>query len=487
MKSNIIAVTCMFGMGVAFAHGADLTTKGSIESRYMVGLGRPFAQASITGSGKPISLMEHAAAGGNAGYWFLLNDGNTTIVSDASIYPGGTNATPVTYRGSNPDFIGYKFKMPAKTVTGIGFWNRSYKDGGTFAGVPAVQYLDAPDGTWHDVTTGVIWTPSTYDSSFVANSVRPYQIDINPPITNAWGIRLIGDAMDTNGAEDDTTAVPGKGFLGATEFTVYGEVDWNGVDLSRNLARLGSGLASRENAGTALNLVDGDLTTRVDTWGGRGEDYIGVAWPVAQHGVAAMGAVFKWFGDGGFFDQCNPTFRIEYTTDGSSWTPVTGLDTGRYNQMADELMWLSGSTFTYKNPSNATNESWALTVETGFMFTFDPVDNIVGLRMIGRPVPCPSGDPDGFVGAFEVDVFARTLTGTQVDYDSDGDVDGADLSLFMQASETVICTNGPAIPIDPACATRDLDGDGDVDQVDFGIFQKCYSGSDISMDPHCAD
>ena len=37
------------------------------------------------------------------------------------------------------------------------------------------------------------------------------------------------------------------------------------------------------------------------------------------------------------------------------------------------------------------------------------------------------------------------------------------------------------------CSDADFDSNGDVDQDDFTIFQCCYSGENIAADPDCAD
>jgi len=65
------------------------------------------------------------------------------------------------------------------------------------------------------------------------------------------------------------------------------------------------------------------------------------------------------------------------------------------------------------------------------------------------------------------------------DFDSDGDVDLADFSLFQ------ICFNGPNHAPGPRCAVHaDFDGDGDVDLADFAGFQACFNGP--NRPPACA-
>jgi hypothetical protein len=72
------------------------------------------------------------------------------------------------------------------------------------------------------------------------------------------------------------------------------------------------------------------------------------------------------------------------------------------------------------------------------------------------------------------------------DFDGDCDVDGDDVSDFVD------CSTGPAIvQTDPQClapnATGDFDSDGDVDSDDFGKLQLCISGAGNPADPNCAN
>lgn len=66
------------------------------------------------------------------------------------------------------------------------------------------------------------------------------------------------------------------------------------------------------------------------------------------------------------------------------------------------------------------------------------------------------------------------------DYDGDGDIDGADVNLFIP------CLSGPdVVQPDPACEYKDLDGDSDVDSSDFGILQKCLTGPAVPATLGC--
>jgi uncharacterized lipoprotein YddW (UPF0748 family) len=69
------------------------------------------------------------------------------------------------------------------------------------------------------------------------------------------------------------------------------------------------------------------------------------------------------------------------------------------------------------------------------------------------------------------------------DFDYDSRVNLTDLVPFES------CISGPMVPHSGTrlCRQSDLDEDGDVDQDDFALFQRCYSGTDLATDPHCAD
>lgn len=85
---------------------------------------------------------------------------------------------------------------------------------------------------------------------------------------------------------------------------------------------------------------------------------------------------------------------------------------------------------------------------------------------------CPDTPPGTPVSRFGC-AFVAT------DLDRDGDVDEADIDLF------VACNSGPAISLSPGCESSDFDGDGDADQSDFGILQRCYSGENLPVAQGC--
>ncbi|HOM50247.1 MAG TPA: DUF362 domain-containing protein [Phycisphaerae bacterium] len=74
-----------------------------------------------------------------------------------------------------------------------------------------------------------------------------------------------------------------------------------------------------------------------------------------------------------------------------------------------------------------------------------------------------------------------TLTGFDVDFDNDGDVDQEDYARMQT------CLTGEWMPQnDPACAGARMDGDSDVDTSDILLFQQCMSSPGELAGPCCA-
>ena len=90
---------------------------------------------------------------------------------------------------------------------------------------------------------------------------------------------------------------------------------------------------------------------------------------------------------------------------------------------------------------------------------------------------------DRSAGYLDVDYFGiksgSGVLGGVPDVDLDGDVDGADLAVFLQCA----AESGPEIPIPPEmmvmCESLDLGADDDIDQSDYGRFQVCIGGPDV--------
>lgn len=461
MKTMTFAVAGLIAMVAGTSvQATDLTTNTLTdprpEGRYMVNLGRPGGDTTLW-NWAPSGCME-ILSGSNGESWHM-NDGDPNTYVD-------------TYGGSTPDFLGYIFKLRASTVTGLNWANQTFGDGGTFAAQPDVQYLTNPRGPWQTVPAAEVTFNPPYDSSY-DGSVRQYTIELAHPLTNVWGVQLVGACNP--GTSGDT-----NGFVGIGEFTVHGEMDIGDIDLSYNLARGGIGLINFAHY-DAMLLVDGDFTTSTDTWYNDRSDgssaYVGVMFSDKQYRVKALGVWFRRFSDGGYFvDTAAAPLRVEYTADGgATWQDVPNLDKGRYGdcwrKLEHQIFWdVGGGHFVGE--------------QSCFLFRFDELNEIDGLRLIGeQTVGGTWGAPYGFLGAYEVEVFGGALTGRVVNYDGsiDGDVDAVDLGLFVE------CWSGPTVPYttSPNCANRDLDKDGDVDLDDFSIFQRCYTGPGVAADPLC--
>lgn len=435
------------------AQAIDLTTcNGGPHARYVANYAGTWGETTRQNVGfSGIVDFASMVQGGTASW--QLNDGND-----------GSYMT--TYGGKSPDFIGYRFKLPTKNVTSLRWVNvRGFWDGGSFAAAPKVQYLTDPKGAWITIPDAELSWDQPYDIAYgAANAV--YNITFNPPLAHVWGLRIIGDANPSPPETGDP-----DGFIGVGEFTVYGELDTGTIDFTRNMALGETGIAnflsgwSPATSALTDGLFDEFDSGATKSYGSRdSEDFIGVLFATKQLNVSAVGVGFQWYNDGGIFeDSCVHPLRIEYTKDGGmTWTAVTGLDTGRYR---DE--WTS----------IAVNIGW--NPRTDWLFRFDEVDDIDGLRIIGTPAG-RGGDTNGFVTGYEFEVFGVPTKAALIDFNNDNVIDIQDVQQFTD------CFSGPKIPFAPTCKDYDLDTDGDIDQADFGIVQKCYSGSAL-YDPRCGD
>ena len=101
-----------------------------------------------------------------------------------------------------------------------------------------------------------------------------------------------------------------------------------------------------------------------------------------------------------------------------------------------------------------------------------------------------TGDPDDYPyghgpqgDAIRIYNYVRCVRGPfcPQDLDHDGDIDVADLALFVD------CMNGPEEAVSGGCDAADLSGDGDVDLEDFADFQAGFTGEGIAAYPACLD
>lgn len=343
----------------------DISTVTTDSGRYLSVLGKPDGATTVPGDTGPTGIHDITSNGGNGERGFTLTDGNIAP-------PNGF----VTWGAGQPagdHYQGLKFKRPA-TITGLNWHNFTYGDGGTFAAAPTVEVYDRGSDSWTAV--GTTWDVP-YDSSF-GLGIPEYNITLNTPVV-ADGVRLIGAAAPSPGPH---------AFIGTAQLGVQGAVDW-GVDLSVDLTDLPNTtpIMNHFQFGEQHWLIDNDLTTYQTTVFAEDNsqdpnDYAGVLFEQSQSDVAGFGIVFKYFGDGGCFDS----FEIQtYDAATDTWTAVTGLDTSTYY---DDKTYLTDVATDF--------------VEAGYLFTFDEVDSIDGIRIYGDGWGTAW---DGFIGASEIEVF----------------------------------------------------------------------------------
>lgn len=110
-----------------------------------------------------------------------------------------------------------------------------------------MQYITATNGAWQTVPAANVTWDVPYETAY-NNSVRQYHLTLNPPLADVWGIRLQGNAQPgvddvaIRGGTPRQDGAAGTGFIGVSEFTVYGEVNLGELDLSINMALGATGI-----------------------------------------------------------------------------------------------------------------------------------------------------------------------------------------------------------------------------------------------------
>lgn len=345
----------------------DLTTFGANrQNRYLGSLGKAFGETVKRNVSDSTGIYDFSSAGGNQGPWWVAFNGSCGVVESGE-------AAPNTYGGKGPDFFGYKFKVPVR-LDSLKWCNNKYYDGGTFSTTPIVEVLK--NGAWSEVLC--VWSP-TYDATYTAGEVDSYTIELTPEVDSVQGVRLYGLPAGT---------ADGDGFVGNAEFTAYGAPQlWTTLDWESDLTDLPGVIPVMAGLDAPEHVIDNDLETFDTTFLAPegSEDFVGVLWPTEQHRISAIGVVLKWFSDGGWFDQTVSEFVIETTSDyGSSWVAVAEVDKDVYNNDYNSLA------------------SLAWDVESGFLFTFDPVHSANGIRIRGDGAGTAG---DGFIAVTELEVF----------------------------------------------------------------------------------
>jgi hypothetical protein len=244
----------------------------------------------------------------------------------------------------------------------------------------------------------------------------------------------------------------GDGFSDGVEASAGGDPN-NPRSYPRNFALLGTGIIGVQDdvesgtpvpygqAGSPININDGEYTTHVDTWNNTTPSlasYVGITWMnMVTNTLVELDLTFACFLDGGWFGANNlgpeaggaltPDMLVEptlqTTTDGG--TTWTDLDhTSDYAEIMTGFMIGGGLN---PNPDFVTVH-----------FTNAPISDINGIRIIGREGGTASG---GFLGVAELTTLVTAL-------DSDGDGMPDDWETL----------HGLSVGVNDA--NLDLDGDG---------------------------
>jgi hypothetical protein len=253
----------------------------------------------------------------------------------------------------------------------------------------------------------------------------------NPLVADTDGDGLTdGEEVNTYGTNPLLADTDGDGISDGAELAL-GSDPLNPLSYPINVARSGTGLLGtkptldsgtetpRFNSGTAANIVDGNLSSRVDNWNGNiasasdTVSFVGVQWAAPIHEpVFALRLRLATFGDGGWFGVNNlgpgagqpltashlAEPRIEITTDGgATWTVIA--------HTSDYLSAAEGHRIGGGGQPNPTAFSALFELGT-------PPAGINGIRIIGTEGGTASG---GFLGVFELEAFVLAT-----DEDNDG-------------------------------------------------------------------
>lgn len=241
---------------------------------------------------------------------------------------------------------------------------------------------------------------------------------------NDAGADADGDGLDNlqeyrHSTDPQNPDTDGDGYIDGIEVQ-GGSNPTSAASIPNNLARRmdASGIMGTMNAlggtatpvyhmGTAANINDGDLTTRVDTWNGTGTDplsYVGILWSNTQN--ASIGclrldlATFVdggWFGPNGMCPGADRLLSAAYLTEpdvqvstngGVTWTTV--------NHTSDY--------FTSLNGHQISTSGGNPTLATAIFRLTKAVSGINGIRLVGSEGGVASG---GFLGVFELEVLTK--------------------------------------------------------------------------------
>lgn len=177
----------------------------------------------------------------------------------------------------------------------------------------------------------------------------------------------------------------------------------------------------RFNSGVATNIIDNNLSSRVDNFTGaegRPVSFVGVVWNTLKYdNITNLTLTLATFGDGGWFgvpgapapaggalaatNLIEPVIQVS-TNGGTNWVTVGSTSDYQTVMLGHQV----GGTGGQPNPSTRTA-----------MFTLTtPATRVQGVRIIGTNGGRAGADTNGFLGVFELVVNAEAF----VDADMDG-------------------------------------------------------------------
>lgn len=396
MKKTLL-ITLSLALVATAAFAADLTTYQETGNdrvaRFLVNLGREYGN-TMRGNNEATSvlideagLFDDTRRGGNAAASWIMNDGDLAFDRIATF----THDDTPPFVEVGPEWIGYKFKAPA-TVESLLLQDNTFFDGGAFTNVPDVEVLTGSrNGTWQVV-------PATFDTPYLNYNNRTgaqFNITLDTPAVDVWGVRLIGPAQ--------SPMADNNGFLSLIELRINGTASgFANVILTNNVAQDADAtpvMSSEETPGTVGLIADGSVAQAsiATTKGGTAPDHIGVTWTTTKQNIGAIGWTMRINNDGGWLED--GTVDVEYLDPAdSTWKSVAGLDTTVYD------MTLPALTNNQQVITQGPPTVGVLPLDTGFLFTFNPVPNADGIRITGTSGGTGT-DPDGYISALEFEVF----------------------------------------------------------------------------------
>jgi len=315
------------------------------------------------------------------------------------------------------------------------------------------------NGEEHDLGTKAQLADSDADGLSDGAEVNTHATNPTRADTEGDGLND-GDEINVYGTDPLVADSDGDGFRDGYE-VANGSNPANPNSLPPNVAVSGTGILGtkptveagvetpRFNSGTAANINDDNLNSRVDDWNGNigsapdTASFVGIVWPQPLPvSVASLHFEMATFGDGGWFGVNNlgpgagqpltsahlVAPRVEISMDGgATWTPVAST-TDYLTSVDGHLIGGGGQ----PNPSRAVAD-----------FVLDvPAAGISGIRLIGTEGGTASG---GFLGVFELQVYREIIGILEANDDSATTAEDTPVTIDILANDTAPGGATPAI------------------------------------------